>query len=547
MTKLIFTIRDIWTAIDGRPRVLLYISFLLFGVVTLCRVLTPVLFAWIIASGEYTANNIAMGILAYSVLFFLIRFVEECRFAVYVCFEQEVQKHLALKTIETFFHFPFSFSRSKSPSENAIVVDRGLSGLRVALYNGIFSLAPVVVEAIIFIAIIAVRIDWVIASWALAILVSFLLITIRLSNKIRALQEKWFSTATVNYKILSESLRSFETIRSLDRTNWAKTRYRSATDDFIEEVVASLKPGVVLGCLQGLLLCVLVGSIVGSVLFSSGITPTTVATLVLVNGLLVQIITPLLQFSGAYRLFIQGIASSKQLLDLLNTKTIATKIPHTVIDDASDKVFQAEQISISYGSQKIIQNESFTIPSNQLIAIYGPSGSGKSTLARCLAGLYEYDGVIKSLYNSDKIFYLTQDVHLFDMSIQDNIALGLPVIESKILAVLESCGFTKNEISSLLDRGVGENGANVSGGQRQRIGIARLLYHEAQVLILDEPTSALDADNANVVIELLKNLSISKTCIVVTHDARCINHADIQFKILNGCVVQSDEAVPAIK
>lgn len=532
MMSVIATLKDIWFSLKGRSRFLFILSLALFATVTASRIAAPIVFSWIVVQAQNLSKGLILGACIYAILFFITRFLEECRFALYVSFEQEVQKLLSLRTIEIFFQIPFSSSRSKSPSENAIAVDRGLSGLRAVLYNSIFMLAPICVEAIVLLFIIAYRINWIMALWAFFILGIFLLVTTYFSQQIRELQEKWFATASANYKILSESLRSYETIRSFDQTNWVSTRYHIAADGFISEVIASLKPGIVLSVIQGTLLAILVGSMIGIVVISTPSGAEKIATLVLVNGLLLQIISPLLQFSGAYRLFIQGIASARQLLDLLKSEIVPTKIQHQPLYEKGE--FQVVGLSVIYGETAILNIDHLTIPTYRLIVVSGASGSGKSTLARCLAGLCEYEGTLYSRRPSERIFYMTQDVHVFDLSIEENITLGLPIDNRKMQWALTRAGLSQDELRLLSNRGVGEGGTNVSGGQRQRIGLARMLYHDAEVMIFDEPTSALDAENARCVLDTLRELAREKTCIIVTHDQRCIEAADLNVKMVNG-------------
>ena len=64
---------------------------------------------------------------------------------------------------------------------------------------------------------------------------------------------------------------------------------------------------------------------------------------------------------------------------------------------------------------------------------------------------------------------------------------------------------------------VGERGVRLSGGQKQRIGIARALYKGSKILILDEATSALDATTENEIINVIKDLSLDLTIIIVAH------------------------------
>ena len=527
---------QIVAASTGRSRLLLAASIALFALVVALRVSGPVVFAFIVAAIYAGTNDAIWGIGIYAVLFFLTRFLDEIKFALYVSFEQSIQKIIALRTIDIFFQIPFSLSRARSPSETAIAVDRGLGGLRTALHSIIFTLGPVILEAMVLLAIIGFRIGPLVVLQAILIFGTFLWVTAHLSEKTRLLQEKWFAIASVNYKILSESLRSYETIRSFGQRHWVQNRYSRAMDGFIKSVLASLRPGILMGALQGVLLAILMGSLVGTVLALDIEISEKIALLVLVNGLLLQMVTPLLQFSGAYGMCIRGLASARQLLDLLDVKPVPTKIRHTPFGGPEE--FRIDNLTFSYDGRKVLNIRQLTVPAHCLVSLSGASGSGKSTLARCLAGLGEYDGTIYSRLPTEKIFLLTQDVHVFDMSLEHNVSLGLPVDQEKISWALGKAGITGEERQALSGRNIGEGGMSVSGGQRQRIGLARMLCHDAEVLVLDEPTASLDSEAAQRVLATLCDIARERSCIVVTHDSRCVEAADINFRMIEGRIAQ---------
>jgi ABC-type bacteriocin/lantibiotic exporter with double-glycine peptidase domain len=529
---------ETWKSLKGRSRFLLLLSIVLFVIASISRVSAPMVFAWLVSSTQDLSEGIAFGVLLYAAIFLFTRVIEEIRFIFYVSFEQEIQKLIALRTIDRFFRIPFTATRLKFPSENAIAVDRGLSGIRDTMYYGIFSIAPILIEATVLIFVVGDRVGWLIAIWVFVILCLFLWVTVYYSKKTKELEEKWFETASNNYKILAESLRSYETIRSFDQSHWVRKRYSHAVNGFIKEVKASLRPGIVLGVFQGLILAVLIVSITYSVFSENKSAKETVATLVLVNGLLLQIITPLLEeFSGAYRLFIQGLASSRELFDILRFELVPVKYQHKEYKE--EDAFRIQNLSVTYDDKLVLNIKQLLIPTNQLIVICGVSGSGKSTLASCLAGLKAYQGTIFSRISSEHIFYMVQDVHVFDTSIEENVSLGLPVETEKMKAILGKAGIGEDEYQSLTKREVGENGVYISGGQRQRIGLARMLYHDAKILILDEPTSALDSQVTEKILLTLKQIAKEKTCIVVTHDQRCIELADMVIEIKNGEIVHS--------
>ena len=84
---------------------------------------------------------------------------------------------------------------------------------------------------------------------------------------------------------------------------------------------------------------------------------------------------------------------------------------------------------------------------------------------------------------------------------------------------------------------VGERGVQLSGGQRQRIGIARALYHKAEVLVFDEATSSLDGITEKMIMQAVHKFSDKKTIIMIAHRLKTVEKCDQIFFIDEGKVV----------
>ena len=94
-----------------------------------------------------------------------------------------------------------------------------------------------------------------------------------------------------------------------------------------------------------------------------------------------------------------------------------------------------------------------------------------------------------------------------------------------------------SELSEGINTKVGERGVQLSGGQRQRIGIARALYHEANVLVFDEATSALDGITEKIIMDAIHDFNGQKTFIMIAHRLKTVQKCDIIFFIDKGQVV----------
>ncbi|MCQ6262015.1 ABC transporter ATP-binding protein/permease [Alcanivorax sp. MM125-6] len=196
-----------------------------------------------------------------------------------------------------------------------------------------------------------------------------------------------------------------------------------------------------------------------------------------------------------------------------------------------------------------------SIPTNQVIGLVGASGSGKSTAVDLLLGLIDpqkgsvyIDGEPlipkKKRAWQNSLGFVPQSIFLTDGSIRENIAFGLPdelVDEGKVqrAASLAHLDELLCELPDGLATRVGERGVQLSGGQRQRIGIARALYHDAEVLILDEATSALDSITEKLIMDAIHDFSGKKTIIMIAHRLATVKACDRIFLMERGQVVDS--------
>ena len=196
-----------------------------------------------------------------------------------------------------------------------------------------------------------------------------------------------------------------------------------------------------------------------------------------------------------------------------------------------------------------------TIPVNSVIGLVGSSGSGKSTLIDILLGLlvpqsghlYVDDTRINSENKrawQNTLGFVPQSIFLSEGTIAENIAFGLPVEDidlKQIHKALELAHLTElvEELPDGINTKVGERGVQLSGGQRQRIGIARALYHEADVLVFDEATSALDGITEKIIMDAIHEFSGQKTIIMIAHRLKTVQKCDMIYLMAQGKIVDS--------
>ena len=134
-----------------------------------------------------------------------------------------------------------------------------------------------------------------------------------------------------------------------------------------------------------------------------------------------------------------------------------------------------------------------------------------------------------------KIGYVPQITRIFDTSVLENVALGVPAEQidrervAKCLEIAQALAFTA-ALPQGLDTKLGDAGAKLSGGQRQRIGIARALYPEPEILLLDEATSALDQDTEKEFVKALEAIANQYTLIIAAHRLSTIENCSAVYR-----------------
>lgn len=209
-----------------------------------------------------------------------------------------------------------------------------------------------------------------------------------------------------------------------------------------------------------------------------------------------------------------------------------------------------ENVSLRYpgASTEAVRNFSLTAPTGSCIALVGLSGAGKSSIVHMIPRFWNptegrilIDGrdirtfTLESLRKH--IAIVSQDVFLFDDTIRNNIAYGMPnATDQDVAKVVEAAALT-DFIASLpqgLDTFVGEAGNRLSGGQKQRLSIARALLKNAPILILDEATSALDSQSEAQIKVALLHLLKGRTTFIVAHRLSTIEHATTIIAMAGG-------------
>ncbi len=247
----------------------------------------------------------------------------------------------------------------------------------------------------------------------------------------------------------------------------------------------------------------------------------------------------------------QTIVVTERLFDLIESTSRVPQIaaPKPFPKDWSKIKF--ENVSFSYGEERVLKNVNLEINKGEVIALVGESGSGKSTFVNLLERFFDPTGgriLIDGTSISDfdlkdlrkNIALVTQDVFLFRDSIGNNIQAGdltKSAAPSDAARMANATPFIEKTPKGF-ESDVGERGGLLSGGEKQRVSIARAIYKDAPVLILDEATSALDSVSELEVQKGLQQLMQGRTVFVIAHRLSTIFSANRILVMKKGEIVE---------
>ena len=209
-----------------------------------------------------------------------------------------------------------------------------------------------------------------------------------------------------------------------------------------------------------------------------------------------------------------------------------------MVENNNTKIL-AKDVDVFYSEKQALNKISMDIKEKEVTALIGPSGCGKSTFLRCinrmndLIEICKVTGSIKvdneEIISSStdvvslrsKIGMVFQKPNPFPKSIFDNVAYGPSIhgladtksdLENIVITSLKKAGLD-NEVKDRLN----EPGTSLSGGQQQRLCIARAIAVNPEIILMDEPCSALDPIATAIIEELIDELRLNYTIIIVTH------------------------------
>jgi ATP-binding cassette subfamily C protein CydD len=259
---------------------------------------------------------------------------------------------------------------------------------------------------------------------------------------------------------------------------------------------------------------------------------------------------PFRQLGTQYHAKMAGVTAAEDIVEILKQpqKTISSSqalvAPFTI---------NLTQASFAYPQRSAALNQvDLTFSSSGLYAVIGESGSGKSTLIDMILGFIEPNAGQVSINNQPLTCanrehwlkhcgWIAQQAQIFYGTLAFNVAMSDDYQDDLVIKALEKANLLSfvQTLTQGIESQIGEAGAGLSGGQAQRLALARVFYHQPEVLILDEPTSHLDQQTEQIISQSINDYAKEHLVIVIAHRLQTVIEAKKIIVLEQGKVIES--------
>lgn len=281
-------------------------------------------------------------------------------------------------------------------------------------------------------------------------------------------------------------------------------------------------------------------SIVG--LMNEWLAPASALFLILVA---VEFFLPLRALGSAFHVAMNGASAGKKIISLLNQPD-----PVWGEKEVAGRELALENVTFSYDKKRnVLKDVNMNFPEKGMTAIVGESGCGKSTVVNLLIGARrpdkgnvliggeEIEGVSRTSYYSH-LASVSYNTYIFNDTVRANFELAKKdVTDEEIFAALEKVNLSSFiKENGGLDKVITEDANNISGGQKQRLALAVNLVADKDIYVFDEATSNIDVDSEAIIMKNIKEMSESKSVIVISHRLANVVPADNIYFMQDGQV-----------
>lgn len=358
------------------------------------------------------------------------------------------------------------------------------------------------------------------------------------------------NNSTLSLKV-QENIEAVRLVRSFTNEGVEEKQFDEINDrlkaSYIDQIWLSTKFEVVFGVIRQ---AAYIGSIaVAAVLVING--QIKVGYLVACTNYVLKIMSFLTQINNYIFQMQQQLVSGEKMMNFVE-RPLDIAGGAVKAKDTEPVNLKLDHVSVTIGSNKVLDDITVDIPWGKKIGVVGETGSGKSILLESLSRIHDVssgqitlNGINIKDYNLESLrsrfSYVFQDVFLFSDTIDANISYSEPAARHAEVVNAARHAQAHGFIMELPDDYstiVGEKGIGISGGQKQRVAIARALLKGAPVLIFDDSTSALDVRTERQLLGEIRECYKDKTVIISAHRLSSVVDCDEILYMQDGKIIE---------
>ncbi len=501
-------------------------------------------------------DNLNSVVLMLFVLFAVQAIFSYFRVVIFTNVTENALRDLRRSAFEKLIFMPMDFFNQNKVGELTSRISSDITQIQETLRTTIAEFFRQVVT-IAGSIILLVFISWKLALIMVATVPVMALIAVFFGRFIKKLSKQAQDFSAESNSIVEEALMGISNVKSFTNEWFILGKYQKSIDEIR---TLNIKSGMWRGLFISFIIFCMTGAIIFIVwqglLMTQGTNPElTSADFFSFMMYTIMMVASVSSIPDLYAAIQKSIGATENLMNIINDKSEKELLKGTQKPTLKGKV-HFENIHFSYPQRidiEVLKGITFTVNTNETIALVGSSGAGKSTISSLLLNYYNlssgailFDDVngkdIDTEHLRKQMAIVPQEVILFGGTIEENIAFGKPnSTEEEVIEAARQANALEfiNSFPEGLKTQVGDRGIQLSGGQKQRIAIARAILKNPTILILDEATSALDSESERLVQDALDKLMVGRTSFVIAHRLSTIRKASKILVLNQGVIAES--------
>ena len=489
----------------------------------------------------------------YGLLRFSTTLFAELRDVVFVRVTQRAIRRIALTVFRHLHSLSLRFHLDRQTGGVSRDIERGTRGISTLLSYMLFSIIPVILEFSLVAVVLLTKFDWRFAAITFAAVAIYMVFTVSVTEWRMGIRRQVNELDSKANTRAVDSLLNYETVKYFNNEAHETRRFDKSMAKYSNASIQSQISLSILNTGQAAIVAAGMGAVMAMTALGIKAGRFSIGDFVMANAILMQLYMPLNLLGMVYREITQALVDMDAMFRLLYQ-------PQEV-EDAADAVplrvaggeIRFDNVVFAYEPERIVlKGVGFTVPAGKTVAVVGPSGAGKSTLSRILYRFYDIKSGSVTIDGQDirkvtqeslraAIGIVPQDTVLFNDTVRYNIAygrIGANEAEIKEAARMAQIDRFIRELPMGYESMVGERGLKLSGGEKQRVAIARTILKNPPILLLDEATSALDTHTEREIQRALKDVSRTRTALVIAHRLSTVVDADEILVLDHGEIVE---------